>query len=61
MSASPDRNRLPNGRLTRLTPCVVMFSAKLPACTVIGYIVFGALTLAALRRAGFFSYLAEKK
>ena len=42
--------------------------AKIALRTPIGYVLFGALTgllgaltLAALRRAGFFAYLAEKR
>jgi len=51
-----------------LTGAPIGFVALGLARTMIGYVVFGALggllgslTLKALRRAGFFSYLAEKK
>ncbi|MDY7040382.1 MAG: ECF transporter S component [Chloroflexota bacterium] len=51
-----------------LTGAPVGFLALGLARTIVGYIVFGALgglvgalTLAALRRAGFFTYLAEKR
>jgi len=54
--------------LGTLTGAPVGFVALGLARAIVGYIVFGALggmlgalTLAALRRAGFFAYLAEKK
>lgn len=54
--------------LASLTGAAVGFVALSLARTVVGYVVFGALggllgrlTLAALRRASFFDYLAEKK
>jgi ABC-type thiamin/hydroxymethylpyrimidine transport system permease subunit len=54
--------------LASLTGAPVGFIALGLARAIVGYVVFGALggllgglTLAALRRAGFFTYLAEKK
>jgi hypothetical protein len=54
--------------LAALTGAPVGFVALGLARALIGYVLFGALggllgalTLAALRRAGFFSYLAEKR